>query len=118
MSSMLEDVYEAIVGALYLDGGLEPARSFVARTVVPHASRKLAHQAEGAKSVLQQVTQRQHRGTPTYALIGKEGPAHEPIYTAVVKLGGTRIGRGTGPSKKEAEKSAAEDALRRMNVEL
>ena len=114
MRSALEDVYEALVGALYLDGGTACARSFVLATLGSLMEEDAARDLEPPKSRLQQHTQRDLHETPTYEIVASEGPAHSPTFTAVVSVGGARRGRGSGSSKKEAETNAALDALGRM----
>lgn len=114
MHKILEDVYEALVGALYLDGGFQVAANFVERTLLPYATPSLAKRPLSPKSRLQEVTQRDFHCGPTYKLVGEEGPAHTPTFTTVVLLEGRRVGRGKGSTKKESEASAALDALRRL----
>lgn len=114
MRKALEDVYEALVGALFLDGGIECARAFVERTVMPLATPMLAKRPLSPKSRLQEVTQRDFHCGPTYKIIGEEGPAHTPTFTSVALVDGRRIGRGKGPTKKEAEAAAALDALNNL----
>ncbi len=111
MKKALEDVYEALVAALYLDGGFEVACRFVERTVLCHASPTMAERPLSPKSRLQEVTQRDFRCGPEYKLVGEEGPAHTPTFTSVAMVEGRRVGRGKGPSKKESEAAAALDAL-------
>ena len=114
MRKALEDVYEALVGALYLDGGATVARTFVERTLMPRTSPDLAKRPLGAKSRLQEVAQRDFHCGPEYKLVGTEGPAHKPTFTSVAFIEGRRVGRGVGSSKKESENAAAHDALQNM----
>ena len=114
MHSALENVYEAVVGALYLDAGFEKTHAFVQRTLAPYVSPKLAERPISPKSLLQEVTQRDMRCAPEYKLEGEEGPAHKPTFVSVVLVDGKRQGRGEGPSKKESESAAALDALERL----
>lgn len=114
MHSALENVYEALVGALYLDGGWEAAEQFITRTLKPHLATERAEHPSNPKSFLQECVQSDHMEAPAYKVVGEEGPAHEPTFTAVALVGGVRRGRGTGSSKKEAEAAAALDALDRM----
>ena len=115
MHSALENVYEALVGALYLDAGWDAARAFVLRTLGPHISRDVRPaRLENPKSLLQEHTQRDLHLAPEYRLVAQEGPAHDPTFTTVVLVDGARKGRGTGSSKKESEAAAALDALKRM----
>lgn len=110
MSSALENTYEALTAALYLDAGLDVARTWVLRTLGPLISEEFAHAPENPKSLLQEVLQ--DRGiTPVYRILGHEGPPHERTFTAVVEADGQVIGTGSGPSKKEAEAVAAARAL-------
>ena len=114
MHSALENVYEALVGALYLDAGYDVAHEFVMRTLGPEVSPALAEKPISPKSRLQEITQREwHRG-PEYKLVAEEGPAHDPTFTSVVMVDGRRIGRGSGSSKKSSESAAAVDALVRL----
>lgn len=115
LHTALENVFEALVGALYVDGGYEPAREFVLGSLEPYISRDLAFTPESPKSLLQEVVQAKRMPTPTYEIVSSEGPAHAPTFTAVAKVGNERIGRGSGASKKEAETQAARDALKRID---
>ena len=114
MHSALENVFEAIVGALYLDAGFDVARAFVMRTLGPEVSPALSRKPISPKSRLQEVTQRDMRCGPEYKLVSEEGPAHDPTFTSVVLVEGRRVGRGTGSSKKSSESAAAVDALVRL----
>ncbi len=110
MPSALENTFEALVGALYLDGGLDAARRFVLRTlgdrIVPEAANDLEH----PKSRLQELAQ--SRGdTPEYRIVDVSGPPHDRTFTAEVVVGGAQVGTGTGPSKKVAEMNAAAAAI-------
>ena len=114
LHSALENVYESLVGALYLDGGWDVAERFVTRTLKPHLAADRAEHPTNPKSYLQECVQGDHGDPPVYKLVDTSGPAHEPTFTAVVIVGGARMGRGTGSSKKEAEAAAALDALERL----
>lgn len=110
MASALENVFEATVGALYLDGGIKAARAFVLRVLGPHIAPGVADLSEHPKSRLQEVVQA--RGAvPEYEIVSTQGPPHDRTFCAVVTVDGETIGRGTGRSKKEAEMNAAADAL-------
>ncbi len=117
MHSALENVYESVVGALYLDAGYEVTHRFVADTLGPHMVPELAERPVSPKSRLQEITQRELRCAPEYKLEGESGPAHSPTFTSVVLVEGKRKGRGTGSSKKEAESAAASDAIKRLGEE-
>jgi len=113
---MLEDCLEALVGAIYLDGGLDAARTCVLQifqaqlnAIQPGSSKR------NPKSLLQEWTQQQHDGVlPDYELIGSEGPDHRKSYRARVILAGEELGAGVGNSIKTAEMAAAEAALERL----
>ena len=117
LHSALENVYESVVGALYLDGGYEVTHEFVSRTLGPHMVPELAERPVSPKSRLQEITQRELRCAPEYKLEGEQGPAHSPTFTSVVLIDGRRMGRGSGSSKKEAESVAAADAIKRLAEE-
>ena len=117
MHSALEDVYEALVGAIHLDGGPEPAHDFVWATLGSHIVAGLSEVPVNPKSTFQEVAQREYHATPMYKLISEEGPAHSPIFTSVVVVDGVRMGRGSGPSKKLSEAQAALNALENLGYE-
>lgn len=115
MRSALENVYEALVGALYMDAGYQATHDFVRRTLGPHILPDIAQRPISPKSQLQEFTQRELHVAPVYKLTGETGPAHAPTFEAVVLVDGVRTGRGVGSSKKEAESAAAADALERLS---
>lgn len=117
LHAALENVYESVVGALYLDGGYDVTHEFVSRTLGPHMVPELAERPVSPKSRLQEITQREMRCAPEYRLEGEQGPAHSPTFTSVVLVEGRRVGRGMGSSKKEAESAAAADAIARLAEE-
>lgn len=114
MHSALENVYESLVGAMYLDGGWGVAEAFISRTLKPHLATERAEHPSNPKSFLQECVQGDRFDPPAYKLVDTSGPAHAPTFTAVALVDGIRRGRGTGSSKKEAEAAAALDALERM----
>lgn len=117
LHAALENVYESVVGALYLDGGYDVTHEFVSRTLGPHMVPELAERPVSPKSRLQEITQREMRCAPEYRLEDERGPAHSPTFTSVVLVEGRRVGRGVGSSKKEAESVAAADAIARLAEE-
>ena len=117
LHAALENVYESVVGALYLDGGYDVTHEFVSRTLGPHMVPELAERPVSPKSRLQEITQREMRCAPEYRLVDEQGPAHSPTFTSVVLVEGRRVGRGVGSSKKEAESVAAADAIARLAEE-
>lgn len=110
LASALENTYEALTAALYLDAGYEAAREWVLRTLGPLISEEAAGSPENPKSLLQEVLQA--RGaTPIYRIEGEQGPPHDREFAAVVEVAGDVLGRGVGRTKKEAEAHAAAAAL-------
>lgn len=115
LHSALENVYEAVVAALYLDGGLEAASRFVYRTLVEHMSIDMAREPENPKSVLQEKLQEEGI-TPTYRLVETQGPPHDRTFVTQVFAGVQALARGVGRTKKESESSAASSALELLGL--
>lgn len=113
LHSALENVYEAIVAALYLDGGIDAAESFVERTLMGRMSLDLAREPENPKSALQEKLQ-EDGITPTYKLVETQGPPHDRTFVAQVFAGDQGLAQGTGRTKKEAESQAAKSTLARL----
>ena len=113
LHSALENVYEATVAALYLDGGLDAAVTFVKRTLIPRMSIDMAREPENPKSALQEKLQ-EDGITPTYKLIETQGPPHDRTFVAQVFAGDKGLAQGTGRTKKEAESQAARTTLERL----
>jgi ribonuclease-3 len=105
------DAFEAVAGALYLDGGLAAVASFVESLVEPVAEAVLAAEADmDAKSRLQEWSQAELGITPRYCIVAEAGPDHAKTFVAEVLLGKKVAGQGTGHSKQAAEQAAAQDA--------
>ena len=117
-SNMLADVFEALVAAIFLDGGWEAAKEFVIRFIGPEIDR-VARDAISAnsKSQLQQVVQRQYGGTPRYFLLDEQGPDHDKCFKVAAEVEGHRFPPAWGRNKKEAELKAALNALAEINGE-
>ena len=110
-NSLLADAFEAVVGAIYLDGGFDAAQGFILKNM--SEALELAGDLRGDhKSVLQETTQRDYRRLPEYVVILEEGPSHQKVFEVEVRLEQEPLGRGTGRSKREASQRAAEQALR------
>ena len=115
--SILADAYESIIGALYLDGGLEPIRQFLIRTLLKNVEQyNTVRQWMNYKSVLLEHTQSKGKGQPRYRVESEEGPDHNKVFTVEVYIADASVGRGTGTSKKDAEQNAARDASERLNL--
>ncbi len=111
-TSVRAAVIEAVIGATYIDGGLEAAQRFILAAVTPHIDRCAASQThDNFKSVLQQLAQRCLSATPQYEALDEQGPDHSKCFEIAVVLNGERYPSAWGPSKKEAEQEAARIAL-------
>ena len=110
--SITSDAFEALIAAIYLDGGLENARAFILQFAVPHIEHLLSEQVTADyKTALQQIVQQEQGEKLEYILISEEGPAHQRTFTMEARLNSNVIGRGVGSSKREAEQRAAKEAL-------
>ena len=115
-SSLLADVFESLVAAIYLDGGIEPARQFVARSIQPEIDLTASGTADdNFKSLLQQVVQRDFADTPTYLLLDERGPDHSKCCLIAASFSGNQYPPAWGRNKKEAEQRAACNALASIN---
>jgi ribonuclease-3 len=109
--SLLANAVEALIGAMYLDGGYDAAAKFVRAW----CAKRLGSLLEtDHKSRLQELLQKRHKTPPTYQLAAADGPDHDKTFSIVVRIAERELGRGTGKNKKEAEQAAACDALSRM----
>ena len=108
--SVLCDAFEAVLAAVYLDGGLEAARDVVMRLLGD--CRETGE--DDAKSALQAYLQARGREMPAYETVGQEGPPHDRVFTAAVLIDGAEAARGTGKTKKRAEQEAAGKALEEL----
>ena len=116
--SILADATESVFAAVYLDGGMEAARSLIHRVLLDeNREEAVERRRKDYKTVLQEMVQRKSNQVLRYELVGSAGPDHAKVFSACVKLNGQVIGLGTGHSKKEAEQAAARTALEQMNKE-
>ncbi len=115
-TSNLADVFEALCGAIYLDGGLVASGAFIWAQLL--AGRDLTRKRGGAdpKGVLQERLQGEGLTHPDYRQVEKQGPDHRPTFVCEVFSGARVLGRGSGGSKQAAEREAASDALRRLDA--
>ncbi|MBQ3088651.1 MAG: ribonuclease III [Clostridia bacterium] len=116
--SILADAFEAILAAIYLDGGIEPAKRHVLRFVQSELAHLENDNFKDYKTELQEIIQRNPEEKLTYVLTGESGPDHDKCFTVEVHLNSNVIGEGSGHSKKNAEQAAARQALELMGVEL
>lgn len=113
--SVVSDALEALIGAIYLDSGLDSARRFVSEHVVAHLqSAAVAAQDKDFKTALQEYVQKRHLGKLSYELLGTEGPEHNKAFTMCVILDGNQIGVGIGSTKQSAGQEAAHKGLARL----
>ncbi len=119
-SSLLANALEAVIGAVYLDGGIEAARGFIGRSLLQEFSSLEDGDSTSlvgdSKSRLQEWTHKNVGSVPRYQLIHESGPDHQKTFEVVVYLKKKLMGRGTGRTKKEAEQRAAEEALQHVGV--
>lgn len=114
--SILADAAEALVGAVFRDGGWEAAYSVVRRLFLQALEGEVAAAVHDAKTRLQEFCQEEHGTPPRYQLLSQEGPPHQPLFTVAVSLEGRVLAEGRGGSKKEAEQSAAGKALEALDL--
>ncbi len=116
--SILADAFEAVLAAIYLDGGIEPARKHVLHFVDPKLRHLTTVAFKDYKTALQEVIQKNPEEELQYVLTGESGPDHAKVFTVEVHLNSNVIGKGKGPSKKRAEQEAARQALELMGEKL
>ena len=111
-SSILADVFESLVGAIYLDSGMEAAKRFIVRHIEAEIEETVGGQmGSNYKSNLQHVAQRQFGETPTYLLLDQKGPDHSKCFKIAAQIQGHRYSPAWGRNKKDAEQHAAMNAL-------
>ncbi len=117
-ASILADAVEAILGAVYLDGGLSASTDVLELWLLDDADSFMSEQSlVNDKSRLQEMVQAHHKSPPVYRLVDTSGPDHARTFTVEVLFGDLVLGRGSGPSKKRAEQAAATEAMRRLDAE-
>jgi ribonuclease III len=116
--ALLADSYEALIAAIYLDGGIDAARAFIKREFQHFIAEARRHGVAGQdyKSGLQELVQARSQPLPEYRLIGTFGPDHDKRFEVEVLVGGEALARASGPSKKEAEQEAARIALENLRI--
>lgn len=107
--SIISDVMEAVIGAIYLDGGMEPAKAFISRFILSDLENKRLFY--DSKSNLQELIQGKLKKEFHYELLGESGPEHDKVFEVELFMEGECIGKGSGKSKKAAEQQAAYKAL-------
>ncbi len=113
---ILENVFESLIGAIYLDAGLKAAYRFIKYILLKDIQTYDADNLTDYKTKLQEEIQAEHRDAVQYVTISQSGPAHDRTFTVQVKYNDIVLGTGTGKSKKKAEEMAAKDALSKRSV--
>lgn len=116
--SIIADAFEAVIAAIYLDGGLEAARRFVLGFIPEDLDINKPNPLSDYKTALQEVIQQNREEKVSYELTGEKGPDHAKIFTVEVRLNSNVIGAGEGSSKKQAEQNAAREALKLMGYDV
>ncbi|MBI4474687.1 MAG: ribonuclease III, partial [Acidobacteria bacterium] len=114
--ALLVDAFEAILGAIYLDSGIEEARRVMLRFFEPQIEeiQGIGPQVNDFKTALQEELQARHRGAANYVLTSEAGPNHQKLFTIEIVVDGETIAQGIGLTKKAAEQAAAREALERI----
>jgi len=113
-TSILADVFEALIGAIYLDGGLPAAKTFLLDHFMEDMAAAIESPSSNYKAELQDYSQKKFQKAPVYKVIEESGPDHAKIFHVLVFINDEEAGSGRGASKKEAEQQAACDALARL----
>jgi len=113
--SILSDAFEAVIAAIYIDGGKQAAEKFIHSFIIPALSEH-NHQFKDYKTLLQEFIQKNPGEKIDYVLVRERGPDHVKIFEVEVRLNSNVIGRGEGKSKKQAEQAAAKEALALMGL--
>jgi ribonuclease III len=114
--ALLADVFEAFIGALYLDQGMDAVVQFLGQTIFPKIDEGAFSHVMDFKSQLQELVQRDGIGVLEYTILEEKGPAHNKEFVSRVSLNGKELGIGVGKSKKEAEQHAAQMALETLRT--
>ena len=112
--SILSDAFEALIAAIYIDGGIEPANKHILNFIIPAIKNSKKKRVKDYKTTLQEIVQKNPGERLEYVLTGESGPDHNKHFTVEVHLNSNVIGKGGGRSKKEAEQQAAREALELM----
>jgi ribonuclease-3 len=115
--SIMADLFEAVVGAIYLDRGLEAAKSFFFKNFSKEINAILEKPDRNWKAILQDYCQKKFQQPPVYQVLSEEGPDHNKTFLISVRIRNQEFGRGQGSSKKEAQQAAAADALSHLEKE-
>ena len=112
--SIQSDAVESLIGAIFIDGGYEPSYKFVKKFWVPYLNIKIS-KVHDPKTTLQEISQQKIKKLPEYKLINKKGPSHSPLFTVSLKVLNLNQIKAEGQSIREAERKAANEALKIIN---
>ena len=115
--SIQADAVEAVIAAVYLDGGIGSARKLITNFILTNNEREQEGAVRDFKTALQELVQRESGRVLSYRLMGESGPDHAKVFSVEVDLNGKPIGAGEGRSKKEAEQNAAKAAMAKLKAE-
>lgn len=115
--SILADLFEAIIGAIYIDGGLEAVKVFLFHNFSAEIEAILKTPLRNWKAILQDYCQKKFQRPPVYIVLNESGPEHSKTFQIMVKINSQELGHGQGPSKKEAQQAAAANALASLDPE-
>lgn len=115
--SILADLFEAVIGAVYLDGGIEAARRFLFKNYSSEMQAILSRPVHNWKALLQDYTQKKYQQTPIYHVVHESGPDHSKVFEIAVIINEKEWGRGVGASKKEAQQAAAAAAIAQLKLD-
>jgi len=116
-TSILADALEAVIGAIYIDGGIEEAEKVVNRLILKNLTRIINEEKNrNYKSLLLEYSQSKGLGLPVYHVMNEEGPDHDKLFTIEARIQGQILGHGKGTSKKIAEQRAAQNALKKLLI--
>jgi len=114
---ILANCFEAVVGAIYLDQGYTIAQKFITKNLIKNLPKIIEEKLYlDPKSHFQEIAQEREGITPRYEVVSEEGPDHDKKFTVAVKIGVKKWGQGTGPSKQLAQQAAANDALKKYEI--
>ena len=118
-SSILEDALEAVIGAIYLDGGLRSARKFIENFAAPNLDEHFIREREhNYKSLLLEYAQGNSLGAPKYRIVSEKGPDHAKTFYVEAFISNNKVGSGIGQSKKKAEQQAAKNAVEKLGLKI
>ena len=112
-ASIIADTFEAVIGAIFLDGGYEASKGFIERTILEDQDISLDVETNYKSCLLEQV-QAEKLGHPVYRVVSEKGPDHDKVFTVEVFVNGKRIGTGKGKNKKAAQQMSAKEGLEKL----